>query len=285
MASASDRKRLGAWSAILNPDAKINRRNTPRTVPMEVLSLGFSRTGTSSMQEALGTLGYTSPYHFSSIFENTRDAELWREAIHAKFHGGPSLDWKAHFDGLLGHCGAVTDMPAILFWRELAEAYPEARVVLVEREVGKWVPSCGVLLEGILDPFLGYVLRFTDPFWMGRVIGCGRAWVQAAFGTTDLAGAKAVAVETYRAHYAAVRAGIPADRLLEYELGSGWEPLCEFLGKPVPDVDFPRRNEAKMLEEAFAAGGGKAVKNSVWNVAIILGGLAVLVGVVRSYWP
>ena len=53
----------------------------------------------------------------------------------------------------------------------------------------------------------------------------------------------------YREHYELVRKVTPKERLLEYELGSGWEPLCTFLGKPIPDIPFPKSNETDMLLE------------------------------------
>jgi hypothetical protein len=35
---------------------------------------------------------------------------------------------------------------------------------------------------------------------------------------------------------------LPPERLLVFELGDGWEPLCRFLGKPVPEIPFPQTN-------------------------------------------
>lgn len=55
--------------------------------------------------------------------------------------------------------------------------------------------------------------------------------------------------QAYRDHYALVRRVTPKSRLLEYQLGDGWGPLCEFLGKPVPDVPFPRVNDSEALQE------------------------------------
>ena len=45
------------------------------------------------------------------------------------------------------------------------------------------------------------------------------------------------------------RQDIPADRLLVMEIGQGWEPLCEFLGVPVPDEPFPRSNDRQAFGE------------------------------------
>lgn len=42
---------------------------------------------------------------------------------------------------------------------------------------------------------------------------------------------------SFEAHYAHIRAIVPADRLLEYHVSQEWEPLCKFLGRPVPEED------------------------------------------------
>lgn len=54
---------------------------------------------------------------------------------------------------------------------------------------------------------------------------------------------------TYDDFFARVRKAVPRERLMKYELGTGWEPLCEFLGKEVPDLPFPRANERKAHSE------------------------------------
>lgn len=55
--------------------------------------------------------------------------------------------------------------------------------------------------------------------------------------------------EAYRGHNELVKRIVPRERLLLFKLEEGWAPLCEFLGKPVPDVPFPRVNEAAALRE------------------------------------
>ena len=49
-------------------------------------------------------------------------------------------------------------------------------------------------------------------------------------------------IDYFKRHDAAVRAAVPKDRLLVFEAVQGWEPLCDFLGVPVPDTPFPREN-------------------------------------------
>jgi hypothetical protein len=50
------------------------------------------------------------------------------------------------------------------------------------------------------------------------------------------------AIAVYERHNDAVKRAIPPQRLLVYEASQGWEPLCRFLGKPVPSGPFPRVN-------------------------------------------
>jgi hypothetical protein len=47
------------------------------------------------------------------------------------------------------------------------------------------------------------------------------------------------AKEAFRRHNEEVRAAIPADRLVEWRPGDGWEPLCGALRVPVPADPFP----------------------------------------------
>ncbi|KAL9115767.1 MAG: hypothetical protein Q9227_000135 [Pyrenula ochraceoflavens] len=292
MATEADYKLMGAWAVILDPDLNIDRRGAKRTVPMRVLCLGLPRTGTQSMQEAMALLGYTSPYHFSSMFANLRDAEMWQTVMRHKQQQRRSnapkkdegdsdsgFDYRAHFDQLLGHCQAISDVPGVVLWRELVAAYPDAKIVLVERDLDKWVRSMEVLLDASLNPIGQYLFRYLDPMFFGRIFKTSAMWTQLLFGTTNKARCKARLREVYARHYADIRAEVSSERLLDYKLGSGWGPLCEFLGKSTPDVEFPHRNEAKTLEAAAGRTTKMGLMNCLWNLSIGIGMFAVFAGV------
>ena len=276
MANSTDKADLGVWAAVLGHDSNINRRGARRTVPMQVLSLGLSRTGTASMQEAYTILGYESPYHFASIFANIHDADMWNEALRMKLNtkNRSKTYGRAEFDQLLGHCAAVTDAPCCVFWEELIDAYPEAKVVLVERDEDKWVRSFAGLADGLLNPVAQYILRFTDPLWYGRIINVCRLWVSVLCGSERLNIVKSTSRDVYRQHYRKIRTAVPEERLLNYKLGTGWKPLCEFLGKPIPDAPFPHKNEADVLQRAFSVAILKALRRSALNIALVLGIMA-----------
>lgn len=42
---------------------------------------------------------------------------------------------------------------------------------------------------------------------------------------------------------------MPPEKLLVFEVKQGWEPLCKFLGKPVPDQPFPHVNDTQGFKD------------------------------------
>jgi hypothetical protein len=173
----------------------------------------------------------------------------------------------------------VTDQPAILFAEELLVAYPDAKVVLVERDVDAWYSSISALFDVSLAPaFLS--LRFFDPLWIGRIIKVGVISFGYAFGQAKnptVAGLKRRARQGYREHYANMRALVPPERRLEYRLGDGWEPLCAFLGRPVPKEPFPHLNESRDLQKMFERFAIKALRRSAANATVVVAGVVALV--------
>lgn len=96
-------------------------------------------------------------------------------------------------------------------------------------------------------------------------------------GARNLDEARGNARDMYREYYAEIRRIAPKERLLEYKLGSGWEPLCDFLGKEVPDEEFPHANESQSLVVMFEEMGKKGVRNSVKNITVVGAAMAAFV--------
>lgn len=233
------------------------------------------------MQQALAILGYKDPYHFSSMYGNVKDADMWMEALRAKYKGSRKEFGRAEWDKLLGHVAAVTDAPCNVFGAELIEAYPEAKVVLVERDIESWYHSWEGLLNSAFNPLLSF-LSYTDPLWFGRIQGVGMMWIATQLRAKTLQQAKQNSTEVYKEHYAEIRRITPKDRLLEYKLESGWKPLCDFLGREIPDCPFPHANETKTLKRVFEVMGIKAIKTSLKNLAAV-GSAAAATGL-AVYW-
>jgi hypothetical protein len=164
---------------------------------------------------------------------------------------------------------ALTDAPLNLFVTELAEIYPEAKVVLVERDPNNWWRSVMVLFNYGNNPLLP-ILAFPVPglrwfpyifqHWKregerlckeaGRPLGPGKYRPVVWCIGTRLVHADGSLLDYIREHSRRVKASIPKDRLLVMKLGDGWEPLCKFLGKPVPENEpFPRLNDAEYADK------------------------------------
>ena len=219
-----------------------------RSRPLEVLSLGLSRTGTASIAQALKILGYGNCAHGLQLLDDPSYAAQWEKAIDG-YQGRAAPFTRSDWDELLGHCGAVTDMPCTMVWRELYDAYPDAKVIIVQRDVEKWYQSFS---EGVIDPIYAPSGKFTrnyvEPLLGSRLGALTLKCCEGYFGATSAEAMKLNARRVYEQHYRDIRATVGREKLLDYQLGSGWEPLCAFLGVDVPNTPFPWINEADALQ-------------------------------------
>lgn len=212
---------------------------------LEVIGAGVGRTGTLSLKTALERLGFGPCHHMLGLFEDPEQIPMWRAAAR-----GERMDWTQVY----AKYRSTVDWPGARFWREIAGAFPEAKVVLTVRDPESWYESAaGSIYAAGLAPtpadadevYLGLRDMAVEVIWDGLFDG----------RFTDKEHAMKVVAE----HDAAVRQGIDPDRLLVFQVSQGWEPLCEFLGVPVPDEPFPRRNERSRfmdeVRERSAAGG------------------------------
>lgn len=79
------------------------------------------------------------------------------------------------------------------------------------------------------------------------------------------------AKEKYREHYELVRRIVPKERLLEYRLGVGWEPMCELLGKEISDIEFPRVNETASMHEKISIIARRGIRNLLTRALLWIG--------------
>lgn len=132
---------------------------------------------------------------------------------------------------------------ASFFATQLIEAYPETKIILVERDIDEWYKS---MEEAIFSTTWGLradlIINILGPLYGlngGKAI---RKIMLGYYGVRNVDEMRRVAKDRYRQHYTEVRAAVPAQRLLEFRLEDGWEPLCQFLGREVPDSSFPMKN-------------------------------------------
>src|SRR5262245_50559942 len=205
---------------------------------MKVIGAGFPRTGTASMKAALEQLGFGPCYHMFEIFMNPGHVERWLPLA-----SGEDVNWDRVLDGYR----STQDWPASHFWRELADAYPEAKVILTVRDPHSWYLSFRSLMlppdrdeappPGIME--LRPLLRVIGQSYFGEAWRPGEA-------VPD----EEPAVQAFHRHTAAVKEGVSAQRLLVFDVREGWEPLCSFLGVEVPAEPFPHLNDSVWMKQA-----------------------------------
>ncbi|KAF7290867.1 hypothetical protein MKEN_01494200 [Mycena kentingensis (nom. inval.)] len=265
----------------------IDRRGADRTVPMKVLVLGLPRTGTASMTEALSMLGYNDVYHMFKLVGNPPDAEMWMEALQAKFSGQGKAYAREEWDQLLGHCQAVTDAPAMVFAKELIAAYPDAKVILTLREPESWWRSFTTTIVPLLYSRPVRLLEYIDT-GLARLLPLIRLINLAVMGlppkVTTLDAIRRDfpperGVLRFEEHAAMIRALVPSENLLEYRPGDGWAPLCAFLGKEVPQAAYPQRNDAASFGEEMRAGRRRVWIRFLTRVGLPVGILCAAVAV------
>lgn len=197
---------------------------------LQVIGAGFGRTGTASLKLALETLLQGPCYHMSEVVGKRGQVDLWLEAA----AGNP--DWDAIFNGYV----ATVDFPASNYWQELADYYPNAKVVLSLRDPERWFESTQ---ETIFSTRLQE--RQAGTKW-GRMC---QATINDHLGG-DLNDRTAV-IAAFNAHNERVQAALGAERLLVFEAKDGWRPLCAFLDVPVPEHDYPHVNSKEEFAGIF----------------------------------
>ena len=175
---------------------------------MKVIGAGVGRTGTYSLKLAINQLGLGPCHHMEAVLHDMpTQVPLWSAAL----NGEP--DWSAIYAGFESAEGTRS------IWKDRKD----------------WADSFSATIYKLLAG------RDEGPPEM-------KAWLDMANDVIDKTGfppgldvddlAKA-----FVAHNEAVKATVPANQLLVYEVKQGWQPLCEFLGVPAPAGDFPRTND------------------------------------------
>jgi hypothetical protein len=194
---------------------------------IRVIGAGLGRTGTLTLKLSLEQLGFGPCHHMIEVFGHPEQAEFFTRAGR-----GERVDWGAVY----GTYHATVDFPGCAFWRELMAEYPDAPVLLSVRDPDAWVDSfLATIARGFTGDFTPEDADPNDPFAQ-MLAELGRIAFNGEFRD------RASLIASYHRHNDAVRAGVPADRLIEYQVADGWAPLCAALGVPVPESEFPRTN-------------------------------------------
>lgn len=205
---------------------------------LRVIGAGFGRTGTFSLKTALDLLGYGPTYHMAEVFAHPEDVAVWQAVAEGK-----PVDWDDLFDGYQ----SAVDWPASAVYRELMDVYPDAKVILTTRDPQKWhesglntiFPGDGTASDEESAERRAHRRMVATLLWDGIFHGRVRE--------------REYAIDIFNQHIDRVKAEVPSERLLVYDVAEGWEPLCAFLGVPMPaDESFPRLNDTESFRARVA---------------------------------
>ncbi|KEF53533.1 uncharacterized protein A1O9_10508 [Exophiala aquamarina CBS 119918] len=219
------------------------------TGPMEVVCLGLPRCATSTLKLILEeTLAIGPCMHMSRCLLAPEKMALVERALR-------ELDQtkrRALLNELFKGCAATADFPGHLFVEDLVVMYPNAKFVLNIR--GSGAKSWSESMQEAIAPFLS--LKYRVACWWSLAdwqhYQAEVAWDE--FVKRKLGGKSFCHEEVYRLHNDWVRRTVKESgkRLLEWEPGMGYEPLCEFIGKEVPDGEIPKTNERGQMKRVLA---------------------------------
>ena len=197
-----------------------------------MIGSGLGRTGTLSTKLALEQLGFAPCHHMVEVFMNPEQVQLFIDAGNGK----PDCD------AIFGKYQAMVDHPGCAYWRQLMDFYPDAKVLHTVRDPDKWFDSTQATIFNPERP---------DPP-AGTPMATFFGQLKAFYGG-DMHD-RGFMTDFFRRHTEAVVAGVPKDRLLVFDVKQGWEPLCAFLGVPVPETPYPRENSTEQFQSRVAAG-------------------------------
>ena len=168
-------------------------------------------------------------YHMHELYQRTEHVTLWVRALKGETQLLPAI--------LDGYCAAV-DWPASALWKDAAQHFPDAKILLSRRASPEdWWDSVDQTVWEIIRT---QNFRFSsDPSEERAFAELHRLLTHRFCLNWDDADA---AQSAYAAHLEHVRTNAPKDRLFEFKVGEGWDALCQALQTPVPDGPFPNKN-------------------------------------------
>lgn len=223
---------------------------------LQLIGAGLPRTGTLTQKVALEQLGLAPCYHWVDLLADLdTQVPLWNSALDG------DVDWQKVF----AEIPSSADWPGGYFYRELMDAFPDAKVLLSVRDPVKWEPSFRetiweMCFGGSVMGLLSQARVQIDDSWREYQALVHRMFWGPQGTFKDGYDEPAQLIAQMERHHELVKQVVPAERLLVWEVGEGWGPLCEFLGLPVPNEPFPHANDRDTFLERVTDGALGALK-------------------------
>lgn len=207
-----------------------------------VFCIGLGRTGTTSLTQALGILGYRA--------NHLPIDEITQREMYTYFANDVHTTSPLHLS-ILNEYDALADTPVCCVYQGLDKAYPGSKFILTLREKQGWLASQERLHDQILIPFFSrnrdapdaQFLNFLIKTLVARTVGDEAANVFTDDYEIGAYYDRDVFSRLYDAYYEQVPKYFSGreDQLLTLRIvdGEGWEKLSPFLGINAPKAPFP----------------------------------------------
>ena len=111
---------------------------------LKVIGAGFGRTGTLSLKSALEKLGFGPCHHMKEVIEHQDQTKWFHQASL-----GEQVNWREVFKKYQ----SAVDWPAAAYYQELANEFPDAKIVLGVRDVDAWYQSVSETIYTVVPNF------------------------------------------------------------------------------------------------------------------------------------
>ncbi|CEP07386.1 hypothetical protein [Parasitella parasitica] len=215
--------------------------------PLEVVGAGFGRTGTDSLRTALNILGYKT-HHMKEFKENpdSNDPDRFYDAY--KEEDRTKVDW----DNIYRDYTAAVDWPTAAFWPDLHKKYPEAKIILTVRDEDSWYKSVKNTIASFqqnrAEQSVGKQVDTDDPNYKLRRMA-EAVCLDGLFTDSNRFKDEEKVKQHFLDNIKKVKETIPENQLLVMKLGDGWEELCTFLKKDIPNQPYPNVNSTEQFQK------------------------------------
>ena len=191
------------------------------------------------MKTALEQLGFGPCYHMTEVFKRSAHIQAWHDVAQDRL-----VNWHDLFQDFQ----ATVDFPASVYYQELMDTFPEAKVIHTVRDPERWYDSTLETIYQAPTIFPRWLQKAVKP--VGRIVEMQERiiWQKQLEGSFEN---RARTIEIFQQHTEEVKRVVPAERLLLFSVKEGWEPLCRFLNVPIPDTPFPHVNDRQEMLKRF----------------------------------
>lgn len=190
----------------------------------------------------------------SFFMDPTQDTDDFLNA----YNNRDEADW----DKIYKNYNAAVDWPTCTFYKELMAKYPDAKVILTVRSADSWYKSVKNTIQKAATGPSDADPKYKKFKKMVYHVCCDGTIMD----DEKFADEEAIKADFVR-HIEEVKNYVPKDKLIVLELGEGWDRLCKFLGKDVPNTPYPKANSTEEFQENVKKMG--EMKNTQENSEVL----------------